>query len=96
MANSNPWKARLEKTRKRLQEMTTGDIEAAQKALHMVLLDGLSRIEQQPGDQEFCRLASAITSAAREYRALIEVGEIEERIQQLEASHGTTRAHRYN
>ena len=48
-------------------------------------MDGLSRLEQQPDNLEFCRLANAVTAAAREYRSLIELGEIEHRIEELEA-----------
>lgn len=94
--NPDPWKARIAKTKKRIKELTVGDIEMAQKALYTVLLDGLSRIEKSPGDQEFCRLASAITSAAREFRSMLELGEVEARLSELEKAHLTTGRTRYN
>ena len=86
MGNPNPWKARQAKARKRLKNMTAGDIKDAKAALWLVITEGMERIDLlQDGDHtDFCRVANSLTGAVREFRSLIETSEIEERVAQIE------------
>lgn len=86
MANPNPWQARVAKARKRLDKLTAGDIQGAKKVLWMVLCDGIERIHSLgPEDHnDFYKLTNAVTGAVREFRSLVEVSELEERLTVIE------------
>lgn len=85
MSNANPYKARLEKARRRLEGIKTSDLKIAQSALWSVILDSYERMIREPSNQEFVRLAKTLISAIREYRSALETGELEARISILEA-----------
>lgn len=86
MPDPNPWKARQAAARKRLAKLTAGDIQEARKLLWAVLIDGSDRLRSLPPDahNDFYKLANAVTGAVREYRALVESSEMEQRVTALE------------
>ena len=96
MANSDPSKARLAKARKRIAAIKTVDIDMASSALAGVILEAYSRIDEETDVADLSKLGTLIVGACREYRTLLETGELETRLSELEKAHGTARAHRYN
>ena len=95
MANPNPSIARLAKARKRIASIKAVDIDMASSALAGVILEAYSRINEETDVSDLSKLGTLIVSACREYRTLLETGELETRLSELEKAHGTTRAHRY-
>ena len=96
MANPNPNAARLAKARKRIASIKAVDIEMASSALAGVILEAYSRFDEETDVADLSKLGTLIVSACREYRTMVETGELENRLSELEKAHGTTRAHRYN
>ena len=85
MANPNPWKARLAKRRQMLDELSAGDLDKARRILWAVVLDATDRMADHAIDNDdFSRLSNAVVRAVSEYRQLVEVGEIEQRLAEVE------------
>lgn len=89
MPNPNPYKARIAKAEKRISALSEGDIQQARRVLWGVLVDGSERLRSLDPDQhnDYYKLANALTGVIREYRALVESSELEERILALESAH---------
>ena len=96
MANPNPSKARLAKARKRITSIRAVDIEMASSALAGIILECYARLDESTDTSDLSKLGTLVVSACREYRAMVETGELETRLSELEKAHGATRALRYN
>lgn len=87
MANSDPSKARLAKARKRIASIKAVDIDMASSALAGVILEAYSRIGEETDVSDLSKLGTLIVSACREYRTLLETGELEARMQEIEKAY---------
>ena len=96
MANPNPNAARLAKARKRIASIKAVDIDLASSALAGIILECYARLDESTDTNELSKLGTLVVSACREYRVMVETGELESRLSELEKAHGTTRALRYN
>jgi len=85
---SNTWRARREKSLKRLAGLQAGELREARGALRLIIADGVARLEQldESDTAGFSRVATAITSACREFKELVGATELEERITAIESN----------
>lgn len=96
MANPNPNAARFAKARKRIASIKAVDIDLASSALAGIILECYARLDESTDTNELSKLGTLVVGACREYRVMVETGELESRLSELERAHGTTRALRYN
>ena len=98
MANSDPWRGRLGRSRKRLAKLKASDLEQASVALTAIIEDCMDRVagSPSPDDVEFCRLAGTLIKAVSAHMQIHELGEIENRLAALEKAYSTNGRMRYN
>lgn len=88
MANTNPYKARIAKARRKMQHVPDGDLKQARGILWAVVTDGAERLRNldPENNNDYYKLANALTGVIREFRSLLESAELEERVSALEAT----------
>ena len=82
--NKNPYRARVRKARKRLQNTNPAQLREAQAALTLALADMASRFESADTIDEACKLTNAVARAASVLAQIFSAVEIESRLQAIE------------
>ena len=80
MANSNPHQGRLARKRRR----KPGDLQAVQRLLWTALLEAESVLLDAEDSDQRLRAVHAVSQASGQYVKLLEVGEFEARLAELE------------
>ena len=73
--NPDPWRGRLERSRKRMAKLKASDLEQACAALTAIIEDCMDRVagSPPPDDVEFCRLAGTLIKAVSAHRQIYEL-----------------------
>jgi len=81
MANSNPHQARMAKRRLR----KSGDMSTLRKVLWQALIEAERVLLEAEDDEMTLKAVHAISQASGQYSRLLEIGEFEARLAQVEA-----------
>ena len=87
MANTNPYKARIAKARKRLNQIKVSDLDDVRRALSMAMIElceRISDVDRQRSDEEICRLSNTLARVSGELRGIFESVEVNDRLEKIE------------
>lgn len=81
----------MAKAHKKIESIPYGDLKQARGILWTVVTDGAKRLQNldQGNNNDYYKLANALTGVIREFRSLLESAELEERVSALEATRST-------
>ena len=93
--NGNPYAARIEKARKRLQTIRPAELKEVRQALSFAMADLIERFESCSNIDDSCRLMNALARGAGAITAIFTAVEFEQRIALIEEKQ-RAEPHRYN